>query len=244
MKGFLTLLILIAAGAAAWNLPAEGRNRHHYSETGVVYTTAYLTLQVPNGIVGFPAGSRLMECFAVHVPDKEVVTDGKYQLVVDPQLLTHDIEYARDLADADQQNQDRVQAGIVQSRDRYAASQHFAALLTAFDIERGAADRIASSTVGGYNSALRQPTSAVGAYGGYGSYGGYSSPNYVSYTGPTVNRLTINQFNSGAGTGSGAGAAYAPTGSFVPRQNPPAGRAANSPGTGMVNPALAGMVAQ
>ncbi len=55
--------MLAGTAAAAWYLPAQAR--HHYCETGVVYTTNYLTLHLPGGVVGFPPGTRFTERFNV-----------------------------------------------------------------------------------------------------------------------------------------------------------------------------------
>ena len=222
MKGFLALLILVATAAAAWFLPA--RPRHHYSETGVVYTTNYLTLRVPTGVVGFPPGTRLTARFDLHVPDQETITDGKYTLAVDPQVLTHDIEYAGELASADQLNQDESQARIAQTKAAHAASQHAVELTHAQDIDGVNASMVAASRVGNFSSRLNDPTAAVGAWGGYGAYGyyngGYPAGSVIDGS-TTINRVNIYNVNRGIST-SPVTASYMAKGvlnnTVVPRQ--------------------------
>ena len=219
VKGILTLLMLAGAAAATWYLPAKGR--HHYSETGVFYTTDYLTLHTPNGVIGFPPGSRLRACFTVHVPDKEVVTDGRYMLAVDPSALTHDVESGSDLAEFDRVDQDRTLASIAQRRARSAAGQHEAELVAASDIEGMNAVAVASSTVGNYDTALHRPTTAAGSYGGGGGgfVGGGASP------GTIVNNVILVQNNSRGGTtvsrggsGTGLGSASLPGNVILPKK--------------------------
>ena len=185
MKGFLTLCMLAATAAAAWFLPAKAR--HHYSATGVVYTTEYLTLHLPTGVVGFPPGSRLSARFDVHVPDKEVLTDGTHSLAVDPESLTHDIEYAQDLADADQSNQTQSDSLLAKLRADHAANQHAADVIHATDIDGVNASLVASSMVGNYVSGLNGTPGAAA----YGSYGGGGSVGVHGGGGNTTNYVTV-----------------------------------------------------
>ena len=199
MKALLILLLLGAIGAPAWYLPAK--SRHHFSETGMVYTTSYVTVRLPTGVVGFPAGSRLQSRFDIHVLDKELVTDGKYTLALDPATLTHDMEYAGELAEADQQGQDAAGAGIEHTRDRIAASRRSAELLTAQDIDQVNSTLVASSTVGNFGQNLRRQAGTMGYYGSAGAPSIVYAP-----SGNTVNSTTnvfVARGSAGGGSVSG-----------------------------------------
>jgi len=211
VKGLLTLLMLAGIAAASWYLPAKGR--HHYSETGVFYTTDYLTLHTANGVIGFPPGSRLRACFTVHVPDKEVVTDGKYMLAVDSSVLTHDVEYGSDLAESDRADQDRTLASIAQRKAQSAAGQHAAELVAARDIEGANAAMIAASVVGNNDTALNRPTTVAGSYASYGG-GGYAGGGASSGTVVNNVRVTQNNFGVGASASRGGGGMVASSSSL------------------------------
>ena len=212
--------MLAGTAAAGWYLPA--RARHHYCETGVVYTTDYLTLHLPGGVVGFPPGTRFVERFTVHVPDKEVVSNGKYMLAVDPLTLTHDMEYAQDLADADQTGQDQTQAAIAQKKARSDASQHAAELLAAQDIDGVNASLASSSLVGNYDTALNHRTASPGTYGSYGGGGGSAGGGGGS-PGAYYNNVSVtqNNFNGASAARGGAGPAFAPLPGKVATTKPP-----------------------
>lgn len=170
MKGILALLFLVGIAAAYWYLPAQARRR--YSETGVFYTVDYVTLHLPGGVVGFPPGSRLLARFDIHVPDKELVTDGTHLFALDPKSLTHDMDYAQELAEADQEGQDRASADLDQMKSRVAANRREAEIITAEDIDRMNASLVSASIVGNDGASLWQPASAAGVYGGYSGFGG------------------------------------------------------------------------
>ena len=222
MKGLLTLLMIAGTAAAAWYLP--GQSRHHYSETGVVYTTDYLTLSLPSGTVGFPPGTRFVERFTVHLPDKEVISNGKYTLAVDPLALTHDMEYAQALADADQDGQDQNFAHLAQRKARSDANRHAAELVAARDIDGINASLASSSVVGNYDTALNHPTSVPGTYGSYGGGGVYAGGG-GGVSGAYHNNVSVTQtnFNGSAAArgGVGVGPTFAPLSGKVTNQGKP-----------------------
>ncbi len=194
--------MLAGTAAAGWYFPAQAR--HHYSETGVVYTTDYLTLHLPGGVVGFPPGTRFAERFTIHIPDKEVVSNGKYTLAVDPLTLTHDLEYAQALADSDQSGQDQTFANLAQHKARSDANRHAAELVASRDIDGINASLASASIVGNYDTVLNRPTTIPGAYGSYGGGGGYAGGGGSS--GAYYNNVSVTQNNfSGASAGRGVG---------------------------------------
>ena len=213
MKGLLTLIMLAGIAAAAWYLPAQAR--HHCCETGIVYTTNYLTLQLPGGIVGFPPGTRFAERFTIHIPDKEVVSSGKYTLAVDPLALTHDMEYARELADSDQADQDQNFANLAQHKVRSDADRHAAELVAARDIEGVNASLASSSLVGNYDTALNHPVGVPGTYGSYGGAGGYAGGGGGS-SGAYYNNVSVTQNNFNGASGARGGGGSGPTFASLP----------------------------
>ncbi len=214
--------MIAGTAAAAWYLPAQAR--HHYAETGVVYTTNYLTLHLPGGVVGFPPGMRFSERFTVHIPDKEVVSNGKYTLAVDPLTLTHDVEAAQELADSDQSGQEQNLANLAQRKARADANQHNVELVAARDIDGINASLASSSLVGNYDTALNHPTTIAGAYGSYGGGGGggyagggggASSAYYNNVS------VTQNNFNGASSARGGAGPTFASLPGKVTTQRKP-----------------------
>lgn len=224
--------MIAGTAAAAWYLPAQAR--HHYSETGVVYTTNYLTLQLPGGVVGFPPGTRFAERFTIHVPDREVVSNGKYTLAVDPLTLTHDMEYSQALADSDQDGQDRNFANMAQRKARSDANQHAAELVAARDID-GINASLASSAVGNYDTALNHPTGVPGAYGSYGGAGAYAGGGGGS-SGAYYNNVSVTQNNFNGGSSSASRGGGGPTFASLPGKVTTPGKPVTGLSTAPMNP--------
>lgn len=249
MKDVLTVCILGGIAAAYMCLPARTRSvptpapvPHHYSEPGVAYTTDYLSLRLPTGVVGISPGTQVAEHLDVSAADQqEVVSHGGYTFSVGPQMLTHDMDLARELAANDQRSQSHAALSLSRSQQQRADDQHTANLLSAQDVERANAQAVAASTVGTYASALHQPVAAVGASGGYGG---------TYHGGDTVinSSLTVIQYNNGVGAGSRGGSAGTISAGArtsrvaVPRSVPTRGMAGpaapwpNTPGTGIAAP--------
>ena len=134
MNRWWLLLILLVAGGGYYlwyyGLPLR-------AQTNEVYLTRYASIMTPSGVYGFAPGTKATLDPTRQVPAGTVaVTDGKHELALDPDALTHNAELAQQYADADQQGQVQAAATAKAAKAHVIQAENQAQLKRAQDMDR------------------------------------------------------------------------------------------------------------
>ena len=150
---------------------------HHLAPHGTFYLLDYVSVKTDKGVEGFVPGQEV-HLVEVHRPTHTlVVSDGRAQVEVAPEKLTHDMDIAAMARRNDQANQNRIATYIQSERDSYAKYEKQAAEATAKDVQRNEKAQVAASTIVD-NSGASQPTQTVDTTVGSNGYGYYNSGSY------------------------------------------------------------------
>lgn len=199
---------------------------HHLAPHGTFYLLDYVSVKTDKGVEGFVPGQEVHLVEVHRATHTLVVSDGRAQVEVAPEKLTHDMDIAALARRNDQANQNRIAAYIQSERDAYAKYEKQAAEATAKDVERNEKKQVAASTIvdnsGVDNTGLNQTSQPVDASVGGNGYGYYNSGSYgygspYSYFGGGDSVAIVNPGNSVNPATVGTASANSPTAGNVAR---------------------------
>ena len=129
MKQWLLLLVLL--GALVWIYfyffrseaavePAAVTPSAHLAPPGTFFVLTYVSVPTSHGIIGFEPGREVHFVQVDRAKGRLLVTDGQYQVELQPSQLTNDLDMAAMARKGDQESQQQIHSYIDREEQVYS----------------------------------------------------------------------------------------------------------------------------